>query len=104
MPRSQWIVVPGTHEPIVDRETFEDSPADAAGPRSERRRRPGPPSGPGWWSAGAVGRSWEQTGSGSVRTDGARRRYLRCRTHQRAPERCSNKTCTSLDALQGPGA
>ena len=99
MPRSQWIVVPGTHEPIVDRETFETVQQMLQG-----RAR----SGAGGQVhplarlvvCGCCGAVMEQTGSGSVRADGTRRRYLRCRTHQRAPERCSNQTCTSLDALQ----
>lgn len=99
LPTSQWIVVPGTHEPIIDRETFETVQQMLQG-----RAR----SGAGGQVhplarlvvCGSCGAVMEQTGSGSVRTDGARRRYLRCRTHQRAPERCSNKTCTSLDALQ----
>lgn len=99
LPTSQWIVVPGTHEPIIDRETFKTVQQMLQG-----RAR----SGVGGQVhplarlvvCGSCGAVMEQTGSGSVRTDGARRRYLRCRTHQRAPERCSNKTCTSLDALQ----
>ena len=32
--------------------------------------------------------------------DGTRTRYVRCRMHQRAPEQCSNKTCTNLNDLQ----
>lgn len=98
VPRSQWIVVPHTHEAIVDGETFE-----AVQQMLQSRARSG--------SCGKVhplarlvvcgccGAVMEQTGSG-VRADGTRRRYLRCRTHQRSPERCANQCCTSLDGLQ----
>ena len=41
----------------------------------------------------------EQTGR-QPRADGTRVRYVRCRTHQRAPKVCGNKTCTDMNALE----
>lgn len=99
LPASQWIVAPGTHEAIIDRETFErvqqmlqDRARSGAGGQVHPLAR--------LVVCGCCGAVMEQTGSGSARAGGTRRRYLRCRTHQRAPGRCSNQTCTSLDALQ----
>lgn len=98
LPKSQWIVVAGTHQAIVDRETF-----DKVQSLLEGRARSG--------SNGMIhplarkvfcgccGSAMEQTGAGSSAA-GTKRRYLRCRLHQRAPDRCGNKTCTNLDDLE----
>lgn len=98
LPKSQWIVVPNTHEAIVDRDTFETVQKVMAG-----RTRSG--------AGGMIhplarkvvcsccGCIMEQTGR-PPKADGTRVRYVRCRMHQRAPKRCGNKTCTNLDDLQ----
>lgn len=98
LPPEQWIVVPETHAPIVSRETFETVQS-----MMERRARSG--------AGGAVhplarklvcggcGSLLEQCGS-AAKKGGVRRRYVRCRMHQRLPARCPNKTCTDLNALQ----
>ena len=99
LPESEWIVVPDTHEAIVSRETF----AKVQEMLRDRAR-----SGSGGMIhplarkvvCGCCGSILEQCGSGAARADGTRRKYLRCRMHQRAPERCPNKTCTDLNALQ----
>lgn len=99
LPESEWIVVPDTHEAIIDQETFE---------RVQEMLKDRTRSGSNGMIhplarkvvCGCCGSIMEQCGSGEVRADGTRRRYLRCRMHQRAPERCPNKTCTDLNALK----
>ena len=98
LPKSQWIVVENTHAPIIDHDTFE-----TVQQMMQRRTRSG--------ASGVIhplarklvcsccGCIMEQTGR-PPKADGTRVRYVRCRVHQRAPERCGNKTCTNLDDLQ----
>ena len=98
LPKSQWIVVENTHEAIIDKDTY-----DTVQRMMQRRTRSG--------AGGMVhplarkvvcsccGCIMEQTGR-PPKADGTRVRYVRCRMHQRAPERCGNKTCTNLDDLQ----
>lgn len=98
LPKAQWVVVPGTHEAIIDRDTFETVQKMMA----ERTR-----SGRGGnihplarkIVCGCCGSIMEQTAR-PPGADGTRVRYMRCRLHQRAPERCGNKTCTNLNDLQ----
>ena len=99
LPESEWIVVPDTHEAIIDQETFE---------RVQEMLKDRTRSGSNGMIhplarkvvCGCCGSIMEQCGSGEVRTDGTRKKYLRCRMHQRAPDRCPNKTCTDLNALK----
>ena len=98
LPKSQWIVVENTHEAIIDKDTY-----DTVQRMMQRRTRSG--------AGGMIhplarkvvcsccGCIMEQTGR-PPKADGTRVRYVRCRMHQRAPERCANKTCTNLDDLQ----
>lgn len=98
LPKSQWIVVENTHEAIIDKDTY-----DTVQQMMQRRTRSG--------ASGMIhplarkvvcsscGCIMEQTGR-PPKADGTRVRYVRCRMHQRAPEQCSNKTCTNLDDLQ----
>ena len=98
LPKSQWIVVENTHEAIIDKDTY-----DTVQRIMQRRTRSG--------AGGMIhplarkvvcsccGCIMEQTGR-PPKADGTRVRYVRCRMHQRAPERCRNKTCTNLDDLQ----
>ena len=99
LPKSQWVVVPGTHEAIVSRETFETvqqmmksrTRSGAGGAVHPLARKV---------VCGCCGSIMEQT-SRPPGADGVRVRYVRCRMHQRAPERCGNKTCTDMSALEG---
>ena len=87
-----------THEAIIDKDTY-----DTVQRIMQRRTRSG--------AGGMIhplarkvvcsccGCIMEQT-SRPPKADGTRVRYVRCRMHQRAPERCRNKTCTNLDDLQ----
>ena len=98
LPKSQWIVVENTHEAIIDKETY-----DTVQQMMQGRTRSG--------AGGMIhplarkvvcsccGCIMEQTGR-PPKADGTRVRYVRCRMHQRAPEQCSNKTCTNLNDLQ----
>ena len=98
LPRSQWIVVPGTHEAIVDPDTF-----DTVQKMMQGRTRSGAAGQihplAGKVVCGCCGSVMEQTAR-QPGADGTRIRYVRCRMHQRAPERCGNRTCTNLDELQ----
>lgn len=98
LPKSQWIVVENTHEPIIDRDTFETVQRMlAARTRSGVQGTIHPLAKK--VVCGCCGSYMEQTAH-QPRADGVQRRYVRCRMHQRAPERCSNKTCTDLNALE----
>ena len=98
LPKSQWIVVPNTHEAIVDRDTFETVQKVMAGrTRSGRGGSIHPLARK--IVCGCCGSVMEQTAR-QPGADGTRTRYVRCRMHQRAPEQCSNKTCTNLTDLQ----
>ena len=98
LPKSQWIVVENTHAPIIDRDTFETvqqmmrcrTRSGAGGTIHPLARKV---------VCGCCGSIMEQTGR-PPKADGTCVRYVRCRMHQRAPERCRNKTCTNLDDLQ----
>jgi len=98
LPKSQWIVVENTHEPIIDMETFEtvqmmlkERTRSAVGGMIHPLARK--------VVCSCCGCIMEQTGR-PPRADGTRIRYVRCRMHQRAPEQCGNKTCTNLTDLQ----
>ena len=98
LPKAQWIVVENTHEAIIDKDTY-----NTVQQMMQRRTRSG--------AGGMIhplarkvvcsccGCIMEQTAR-PPKADGTRVRYVRCRMHQRAPERCSNKTCTDLNALE----
>lgn len=93
LPPDQWMVVEGTHQPLVPPRTFDrvqDLLRDRARSGGNGQIHP--------LARLAVcagcGSILEQTGTGG-------RRYLRCRVHQRAPDRCSNSTCTPLESLEG---
>ena len=98
LPKSQWIVVENTHEPIIDMETFETvqmmlkerTRSGAKGEIHPLAKK---------IVCGCCGRFMEQTGR-QPRADGTKIRYVRCRMHQRAPEVCGNKTCTEMNALE----
>ena len=92
LPPDQWTVVPGTHQPLIPPQTFDRvqellrsrARSGAAGKIHPLARLA---------VCGGCGSILEQTGTGG-------RRYLRCRIHQRAPDRCSNSSCTPLEPLE----
>lgn len=98
LPKSQWIVVENTHEPIIDMETFETvqmmlkerTRSGAKGEIHPLAKK---------IVCGCCGSYMEQTGR-QPKANGTQRRYVRCRMHQRAPEVCGNKTCTDMNALE----
>lgn len=99
LPESQWIVVPCTHEAIIDPETFETVQKIMKGrARSSSNGMIHPLAQK--VICGCCGSVMEQTGKKAQEPDGSSRRYVRCRLHQRAPDLCGNKTCTDLNALQ----
>lgn len=99
LPKSEWIIVPGTHEGIIDPETFETVQKIMKGRvRSSGTGRIHPLAQK--VICGCCGSVMEQTGKKAQRPDGRPRRYVRCRMHQRAPNRCGNQTCTDLNRLE----
>lgn len=88
LPKEQWIVVPGTHEPIISKEQY-----DRVQWLLHQRGRSGktgqihPLSGKVF--CGICGGSMEQTGSGYLAKNAlVPRRYFRCRISQRDAARC----------------
>ena len=100
LPRDQWIVVPHTHEPIIDPEQFAQVQRLLA-----RRARSG---GGGQVNplagrvvCGLCGGGMEQTCSGSAPRGGqGPRRYFRCRMSQRDPRRCPGQPYIPAEDLQ----
>ena len=98
LPESQWIVVEHTHEPIIDKDTFETvQQMLKERTRSGKRGKVHPLSKK--IVCACCGSFMEQTGQ-RTRADGTKTCYVRCRMHQRAPEVCGNRTCTNLTELQ----
>lgn len=99
IPRSQWIVVPGTHPAIIDRETFD---------RVQQMLHSGARSGTGGSIhplagrvvCGLCGRVMEQTASGRKGADGSRTRYFRCRTALRDRTLCPGQPYLPVAALE----
>ncbi len=99
LPRGQWIVVPGTHPAIIDRETFD---------RVQQMLHSGARSGTGGSIhplagrvvCGLCGRVMEQTASGRKGADGSRTRYFRCRTALRDRTLCPGQPYLPVAALE----
>ncbi len=100
MPKEQWIVVPKTHEPIIDPESFE---------RVQRMLRDRVRGGGGGQinplagkvRCGLCGGSMEQTGSGyTSKATGASRKYFRCRMSRRDCTRCEGQAYMPMAELQ----
>ena len=99
LPRSQWIVVPGTHPGIIDRETFD---------RVQQILRRGARSGTGGRIhplagrvvCGLCGKPMEQTASGRVGLDGTRTRYFRCAAALRDKTLCPGQPYLPAAALE----
>ena len=97
VPREEWIIVPGTHQPLIDRETWE-----AAGRLLKKRtRRPsGQVSGSvlaGFMKCGGCGRAMVRTGW--TRKDGGRSWAYYCGTYKRkGREFCAPHT-VSMEAV-----
>ena len=91
LPREEWIVVPDTHEPVIDRDTFDQV--------QQMLRRRARSSGPGQVhplaakvQCGICGAMMEQSSSGCTAKgrDGPVR-YFRCRMSQRDRRRCTGQ-------------
>jgi site-specific DNA recombinase len=87
LPQDQWIVVRGTHEPIIDEESFRRVQQMLA------QRGKGGKSGmihplAGKVRCGVCRACMERTGGGIAGKSGARNMYLRCRTHSRKHDAC----------------
>lgn len=92
LPKSEWVVVQGTHAAIIDAATF------AAVQRMLGNHARGGGGGKihplaGKLYCGCCGSGMEQTGSGTAR-------YMRCRMHQRCPARCPGQPYLPLAALE----
>lgn len=94
VPKEKWIVVPGTHEGIIDRETFARVQQMLG---QHARSGVGGAIHPlaGKVFCGMCGAAMEQTGSG-----GGARRYFRCRTAQRDKTRCPGQAYLPAEQLQ----
>lgn len=100
LPKDQWIVVPGTHEPIVDKDRYEQVQ------RLLRQRGRGGKTGQlhplsGKVFCGLCGGGMEQTGSGyRAKNAPAPRRYFRCRISQRDAARCPGQPYLPAEELE----
>lgn len=99
LPRSDWIVVPHTHAPLIP-------PADFARVQEmlARRARNGADGQvhplAGRVLCGLCGRGMEQTGSGHVGKSGLRARYFRCRAASADRQLCPGQPYLSAAALE----
>ena len=100
LPREEWIVVPGTHQPIVEPAVFAQVQRMLASrSRSGGRGQVNPLAGKVF--CGVCGAGMEQTCSGYRPADGSGpRRYFRCRMAQRAPGRCPGQPYVPALQLQ----
>ena len=99
LPKEEWIVVPGTHEAIIDQESF-----DRVQQMLHEHARSGgqgtvnPLAGKVF--CGCCGSAMEQTGSGYVsKKTGKARKYFRCRTSQRDKTSCPGQDYMPMDRL-----
>lgn len=100
LPKEEWIVVPGTHEPIIDRESFQRvQQMLGQHARSGGQGTVHPLAGKVF--CGRCGSAMEQTSSGYVsKKTGKARKYFRCRTSQRDTKSCPGQDYIPVDRLQ----
>lgn len=100
MPKNEWIVVPGTHEAIIDRERFARVQQMLhTHARGGGQGKVNPLAGK--VICGNCGSSMEQTGSGYVgKKAGKPLKYFRCRTSQRDKTRCPGQDYMPIERLQ----
>lgn len=100
LPRDEWVVVPKTHEGIIDAEAFERvQKLLSARARGGGKGVINPLAGKVF--CGICGSSMEQTGSGySPKNGGVPRKYFRCRMSQRDRTRCTGQDYMPLPQLQ----
>lgn len=100
LPKKEWIVVPNTHEGIIDAESF------ARVQQMLREHARGGGQGTinplaGKVFCGVCGSAMEQTGSGYIsKKAGKALKYFRCRTAQRDKRRCRGQDYMPMDKLQ----
>ena len=100
LPKKDWIVVPDTHESIIDSESFarvQQMLREHA--RGGGQGRVNPLAGKVF--CGNCGSAMEQTGSGYVsKNAGKTLKYFRCRTSQRDKKRCPGQDYMPMEQLQ----
>lgn len=100
LPKEDWIIVQGTHEPIIDGESFrcvQQMLEDHA--RSGGQGTAAPLAGKVF--CGRCGAAMEQTSSGYVsKKTGKAKKYFRCRTSQRDKKSCPGQDYMPADLLQ----
>lgn len=99
LPKEDWIIVPGTHEPIIDRASFwRVQQMLRRHVRSGGQGTVDPLAGKVF--CGRCGAAMEQTSSGYVSKNGRARKYFRCRTSQRDRKRCPGQDYMPQDRLR----
>ncbi len=99
LPRDQWIVAPGTHQPIISPDVFAQvQQMLALHGRSGGGGQVNPLAGKVF--CGVCGAGMEQTCSGCRPAGGSARRYFRCRMALRDPGRCGGQPYMPADRLQ----
>ena len=100
IPKKDWIVVPGTHEGIIERDSFERvQQMLRAHARGGGRGTVNPLAGK--VVCGICGCTMEQTASGCAgKKTGKANRYFRCRTSQRDKTRCPGQNYMPMEQLQ----
>lgn len=94
-----WIVAPGTHAPIIAPETFQLVQTMLAGrARSSGKGAIHPLAGK--VRCAVCGAAMELTASGTLRKDGSRARYLRCRGRQKKPQSCAAAGYIPLEPVE----
>lgn len=98
LPEKDWIIVPGTHEAIVDSPTFDMAQQLL---RSKARSNGNGTISPlsGKLFCGCCGGKMERVG-GKIQTDGRKHYYARCKQHQQAPSVCPHRECTDILFLE----
>ena len=100
IPKKDWIVVPGTHEGIIERDSFErvqqmlraHARGGGRGTVNPLARKV---------VCGICGCTMEQTASGCAgKKTGKANRYFRCRTSQRDKTRCPGQNYMPMEQLQ----
>ena len=100
LPKEKWIIVPNTHEPIIEPALFNRVQKMLA------QRARGGGTGvvnplAGKLFCGLCGASMEQTGAAAPKSGGAyQRRYFRCRTSQRDKAKCSGQNYLPIGEIE----
>lgn len=100
IPREQWIVVPNTHEAIIEPDTF-DRVQKMLGQKARGSKTGTVNPFAGKVFCGLCGTPMEQTGAGKSQTGkSSQRRYYRCRTSQRDKSRCAGQDYLPIHQIE----